>query len=140
MLKDILLFGGSPGRGESVAGILDPAAGETAAVVRVVAAPHGDLVAVIDERDAAGGQQKSERQPEPSDRRPFVAHKPAYVMQAQEGDQSVGVGIEMVARELLGQLPQALPRRKRPPNSIIQWEIEQQSMPESIPSKRVRPP
>ncbi len=53
-----------PVRGEGVQRIAGPAAGEIAAIVRVVAAGHADFVAVVKLRDAAqrGGQSKGQLQ------------------------------------------------------------------------------
>ena len=50
-----------PSSGEGVLRIAGPAAGEIAAIVRVVAAGHADFVAVVKLRDATQGERSAQR-------------------------------------------------------------------------------
>jgi hypothetical protein len=63
--EELLLFRG-PSRGfERVARVLFPTAWKIAPVIGIVASAQADLVAVIDHRNAAGGQQKTEDEFQP---------------------------------------------------------------------------
>ncbi len=99
------LLGGAPSaRLEGVVRVLAPSARKVAAVVGIVAAGEGDLVAVVDERRPARGGEEGEGELEPVGRGPRLAHEARDVVEAEEGDEVARVAIQVVAREHLRQL------------------------------------
>src|SRR5208283_665371 len=58
--KNVLLLGRASLRGESILFIFAPAAGEIAAIVRIVSSRHGDFITVIELRNAAKSKRQTE--------------------------------------------------------------------------------
>src|SRR5260370_8536096 len=75
MHKDLLLIRGSASRGERIATVAGKPAGEITAIVRIIASRHADLVARVNLRNAAHGQENCERKIQSLRRCSPLSHK-----------------------------------------------------------------
>ena len=122
---DVLLCGTASGRLERIARVTRPAAGEVPAVLRIAAPSHADLVAVVEQRRAACGEQEGPRELEPGDVRTAVAHEAPNIVQAEEGDERLRVLVQTVACERFGEPADRAPLGEGTADGIEEREIEE---------------
>src|ERR1700722_8198429 len=75
---------------------------EVAAVVRIIAACHGEFVARIDLRHAAHREQNSKCQFELGHCRSWLSHKALRVVVAEERNKTLGMRVERVETQDAG--------------------------------------
>ncbi len=115
MVEDRGFLGRTPARREGVSSVTREPAREVATVVRVASAVQRDLVAVVDERRAARGEEERVRELAAGDGGPGLVHEAPGVVQSGQGDENGCIRIETIVGEHHGQLPQRLPLREGAP-------------------------
>jgi hypothetical protein len=94
--KGLLLLGSAGGCGEGIILNRAKAAGKVAAVVRIFAAAHGNLVAGVDLGHAAHGGEDREGELESMGGCCGVVEEAGGIVVTHERDKAFGVGVEIV--------------------------------------------
>src|SRR5258706_12683793 len=89
-------LGRTPARREGVSSVTREPARQVATVVRVASAAQRDLVAVIDERRAARGEEERVRELASRDRGPGLVHEAPRVVEARQSHEDGRIRIETI--------------------------------------------
>src|SRR6185295_749719 len=120
----LLVFSATPG-GKGVSCIAFKSAGEVAPRGRFVTTLHRKLISVIKLWYAARRQQKRIRQFQTFDRRALLTHKATIIVTTEQGDENLGVVVEIVFRECLRNLIDRFAFGERVSNRVEEREVEQ---------------
>src|SRR6185369_7301038 len=120
----LLVFSTTPG-GEGVSCIAPKPAGEVASRGWFVTTFQRKLISVVKLWHAARRQHKRIREFQPCDRRARLTHEATIIVTTEQGDENLGIRVEIVFRECLRNLIDWLPFGERVPNRVEQRKVEQ---------------
>src|SRR5271167_492461 len=93
---EVLLLRRASSIGKGIVLVTGKSAGKVVPVIRVIAASHTDLIAVVKLRNSPQSRQQRKRELQLPSRVARLSQKPLHVMVADESDQQLGMRVEPI--------------------------------------------